>query len=79
MVELHRPCGSILPGKKKTCEPGLLLEPLKKIWLATDQLCGKPTKEALSIWLPHYHKHHESSLDELSAQLLTMSATIEFR
>lgn len=62
------------PGKKKTYEPGLLLEPLKKIWLATDQMCGKRLKEALPIWLPHYHKHHEASLDELSAQLLAMSA-----
>ena len=25
------------PGKKKTYEPDVLLEPLKKIWLATDQ------------------------------------------
>lgn len=62
------------PGKKKTYEPSLLLEPLKKIWLATDQMCGKRLKEALPLWLPHYNKHHESSLDELSAQLLTMSA-----
>ena len=62
------------PGKKKTYEPGVLLEPLKRIWLATDQMCGKRLKEALPIWLPHYHKHHEASLDEFSGQLLTMSA-----
>lgn len=62
------------PGKKKIYDPGVLLEPLKKIWLATDQMCGKRLKEALPLWLPHYHKHHEASLDELSAQLLAMSA-----
>ncbi len=61
-------------GKKKTYEPALLLEPLKKIWLATDQMCGKRLKQALPLWLPHYHKHHEPALDELSSQLLAMSA-----
>ncbi|WP_147287495.1 hypothetical protein [Legionella cincinnatiensis] len=58
------------PGKKKTYEPSLLLEPLKKIGLATDQTFGKRLKEALPRWLPHYNKHHESSLDKLSAHLL---------
>ncbi len=62
------------PGKKKIYDPSILLDPLKKIWLATDQRCGKRLKEALPLWLPHYHKHHEASLDELSAQLLAMSA-----
>jgi hypothetical protein len=62
------------PGKKKIYDPTVLLEPLKKIWLATDQMCGKRLKEALPVWLPHYHKHHEAPLDELSSQLLAMSA-----
>lgn len=62
------------PGKKKTYEPRLLLEPLKKIWLATDQMCGKRLKQALPLWLPHYYKHHEPPLDEITSQLLAMSA-----
>ncbi len=53
-------------GKKKTYEPTLLLEPLKKIWLATDQMCGKRLKQALPLWLPHYYKHHEPPLEEVS-------------
>lgn len=61
-------------GKKKLYEPFILLEPLKKIWLATDQMCGKRLKQALPLWLPHYHKHHESTSDEISSQLLAMSA-----
>ncbi|KTC80678.1 hypothetical protein Lche_2698 [Legionella cherrii] len=32
-------------GKKKIYDPSILLEPLKKIWLATDQICGKRLKE----------------------------------
>ncbi|SNV03465.1 Integrase core domain [Legionella waltersii] len=61
------------PGKKKTYDPAVLIEPLKKIWLATDQMCGKRLKHALPLWLPHYHKHHEP-VEEISAQLLAMSA-----
>lgn len=61
-------------GKKKTYEPGVLLEPLKRIWLATDQMCGKRLKGALPLWLPHYQNHHEPLSEELSIQLLTMSA-----
>lgn len=61
-------------GKKKTYKPDVLLEPLKKIWLATDQMCGKRLKRALPLWLPHYEKHHEPLLKEVSAQLLLMSA-----
>lgn len=32
----------------------LYLEPLKNIWLSTDQLCGKRLKMALPLWLPYY-------------------------
>ncbi len=42
------------PGKKKIYDPASLLEPLKKIWLATDQMCGKRLKQALPLWLPYY-------------------------
>ncbi|MFT4058193.1 MAG: integrase [Legionella sp.] len=62
------------PGKKKTYEPAVLLEPLKTIWLATDQMCGKRLQRALPLWLPHYQKHHEPLLEDISTQLLSMSA-----
>ena len=52
-------------GKKKTYDPAVLLEPLKKVWLATDQMCGKRLKQALPLWLPHYSKHHGDSLDDI--------------
>lgn len=29
------------PGRKPWYEPAVLLEPLKAIWLATDQMCSK--------------------------------------
>ena len=31
-----------------------LLEALKCLWLATDQLCGKRLKAAIIVWLPSY-------------------------
>ena len=37
------------------------LEPLKRIWLTTDQLCGKRLKEALPLWLPHYARVDSTS------------------
>ncbi|WP_233437528.1 hypothetical protein [Legionella anisa] len=62
------------PGKKKTYDPAVLLEPLKKIWLATDQMCGTRLKQALPLWLPHYHKYQEQPTEDISEQLLAMSA-----
>jgi len=62
------------PGKKKTYDPDVLLEPLKKIWLATDQMCGKRLHRALPLWLPHYQKHHEPLSENVSTKLLSMSA-----
>lgn len=64
-------------GRKKTYCPEAVLAPLKQIWFATDQMCGKRLKAAIPLWLPFY----ESSgvLDELvKQQLLTVSsATID--
>ncbi len=37
-------------------------------------MCGKRLKQALPLWLPHYYKHHEPPLEEVSSQLLAMSA-----
>ena len=42
-------------GRPKVYQEQVYLEPLKRIWLATDQLCGKRLKMALPLWLPHYH------------------------
>lgn len=50
-------------GRPKIYQEQVYLEPLKRIWLATDQLCGKRLKMALPLWLPHYHKAY-GELDE---------------
>lgn len=51
------------------------LAPLKRIWLATNQLCGKRLKEAMPMWLPHYKSAYETLSEEHYQGLLRMSAS----
>lgn len=46
------------PGRKKKYEGKPLLEILKTIWLATDQMCSKRLKVALPEWLPYYEQEY---------------------
>jgi hypothetical protein len=67
------------PGKKQTgprTEYGEadLLQVLKTIWFATDQMCGKRLKMALPHWLPHYETHHGQTTENIRAALLKISA-----
>lgn len=52
------------PGRKPWYDAKMLLEPLKAIWLATDQMCSKKLKVALHEWLPYYEKE-QGKLDGL--------------
>jgi hypothetical protein len=55
-----------------------LLEPLRTIWLATDQMCSKKIKSAMPLWLPHYEVEFGFLNKEVKAKLLAMSpATID--
>lgn len=60
-------------GRKPRYERRELIEPLKAIWLASDQMCGKRLKSAIPLWLPHYEKANPLE-PRLRLQLLTMSA-----
>lgn len=65
-------------GRPKIYQEQVYLEPLKRIWLATDQLCGKRLKMALPLWLPHYHKAYGELDESIYQGLLRMgSATID--
>jgi hypothetical protein len=44
------------PGPLPTYPPGLVLPPLKTIWLASDQLCSKLLQAALPEWLGFYEQ-----------------------
>ena len=52
----------------------LYLEPLKNIWLSTDQLCGKRLKMALPLWLPYYSTAYEELEPAIYQGLLKISA-----
>ncbi|HLF98073.1 MAG TPA: transposase family protein [Methylococcaceae bacterium] len=50
------------------------LAPLRRIWLASDQLCGKRLKAALPLWLPHYEARYGALPEPVRANLLQVSA-----
>ena len=60
------------PGPTSRYDTPELLEALRTIWMASDQLCGKRLKAALPLWLPHYG----ASFQPLSADTLAMLDTI---
>lgn len=65
-------------GRKKIYEPEALLVPLKQIWFATDQMCGKRLKAAIPIWLPFYESTYGALSNHVQTQLLAVSgATID--
>ena len=65
-------------GKKKTYYQMTLLSPLKQIWFATDQMCGKRLKSVIPLWLPFYDSTYGVLTNDVKSQLLTMSsATID--
>ncbi len=51
------------PGPRTIYHEAKLLEALKRIWFATDQMCSKKLKVAIPLWLPFYEKesHFESA------------------
>jgi len=60
-------------GPKRTYrEPVRLV--LKRIWFASDQLCGKRLKAALPQWLPHYEKEYGALAQPLREKLEAISA-----
>lgn len=61
-------------GRKKTYDPALLLAPLKQIWFATDQMCGKRLKAAIPMWLPFYESSYGALPVNVQQQLLSVSA-----
>ena len=65
--------------KQKYVATKELLEPLKRIWLASDQMCSKRLKEAIPVWLPHYEESYGAVSQEIRSQLLSMSTgTLDF-
>lgn len=62
------------PGRSKTYQATELLEPLKAIWFATNQMCGKRLREALPLWLPYYETAYAKLEPKIKELLLAMSS-----
>lgn len=51
-----------------------VLEPLKVIWLASEQMCSKRLKAALPLWLPFYEQKYGALAEPVRKKLLGISA-----
>jgi len=70
--------GGKRPGPKAVYRDALLLEALKRIWFASDQMCSKKLKAALPLWLPFYDREFEPLEQATREKLLEVSsATID--
>lgn len=66
------------PGPKPTYDSSKLLIPLKAIWFAADQPCGKRLKAIIPSWLKYYESGHGVLDDHERSKLLAISsATID--
>ena len=61
-------------GRPSLYPAHIYLEPLKRIWFLSDQLCGKRLKMALPLWLPYYAGSYEILEPVVYEGLLSMSA-----
>jgi hypothetical protein len=61
------------PGPRRQYD-GQVLEPLKTIWLASEQMCSKRLKAALPLWLPFYEQEHGALAEPARKKLLKISA-----
>jgi hypothetical protein len=60
-------------GRKPKYEVAKILEPLKAIWFAADQICSKKLKVAIQEWLPHYEIEQGLLDDSIRGQLYSLS------
>jgi hypothetical protein len=59
------------PGRKPVYHSDELIKALKRIWLASDQMCSKKLVAAIPLWLPFYDRELSSETVE---KLLSISA-----
>lgn len=66
------------PGRKPLYDAPEVLMALKRIWLATDQMCSKRLVAAIPLWLPYYEKHYGKLTGDITGKLLAIrAATID--
>lgn len=70
--------GGKQPGPKTIYRDEKLVEALKRIWFASDQMCSKKLKAAIPLWLPFYDAEFEFLEETTKEKLLCVSsATID--
>jgi hypothetical protein len=69
-----RPKRKIKTGRPNVYPEEQYQEPLKRIWLLSDQPCGKRLKMILPLWLPFYEEAYEAIEPSVYEGLLSMSA-----
>ncbi len=70
--------GGNRPGPRAVYRDAMLLEALKRIWFASDQMCSKKLKAAIPLWLPYYDMEFEPLEQATREKLLEVSsATID--
>jgi hypothetical protein len=62
------------PGRPSPYRHPQLLEALRRLWLATDQMCGKRLVAAIPLWLPYYETQYGPVEAGIKARLLRASA-----
>jgi hypothetical protein len=62
------------PGVKPKYQADTLMEPLRRIWFASDQPCGKRLKAVIPLWLPHYETQYGALAESVRTDLLKASA-----
>lgn len=61
------------PGRPSQYNQPALLTVLRKLWLATDQMCSKRLVVALPLWLPHYERRFGVLDEPTRAKLIGIS------
>jgi hypothetical protein len=65
----------LIVGRPREYDPEQMLKPLKAIWLAALQPCGKRLVAALPEWVPAYELDHARLDSDLRQSLLSVSAS----
>ena len=61
------------PGPQPQYRDTSVLQPLKRIWFATDQMCSKKLQAAIPLWLPFYEQEYGALDAGIKTKLLAIS------
>lgn len=61
------------PGPKSVYQHPALVNTLKRLWFATDQMCSQKLKAAIPLWIPFYEQEFGPVADPIKEKLLQAS------